>query len=141
MTLARPIRPWFLLLVVIGLTTVATAHASAQPIDDRPDDPRIVSIDGTRGNTAVTGINFTPGGSVYIAIHDQWGDVLLHVLESDVGADVYGPNGSADPALGYIRGGEVTATLDIPCGAHALVRIYDAESALWSNWLDIDPDC
>jgi hypothetical protein len=54
---------------------------------------------------------------------------------------VFGPNGSQDPASGYVPGNpgrEVALNL---CGTAVMVRAYDAQTAVWSNMLDVDPGC
>lgn len=118
----------------------------------------------------VTGRNFTPGGEVSIALYDQWGRHLQRVHRFTASAATFGPNGSQDPATGYVRGGTFDQVLRVSetvygpngsqdpatgyvrgildtevvgslCGTAVMVRAYDARAAAWSNMLDIDPGC
>ena len=51
---------------------------------------------------------------------------------------VYGPNGSADPAVGFRRGVALSEAFGGPCEATAIARAYDSRTARWSHWLDVD---
>jgi hypothetical protein len=65
------------------------------------------------GLIAVQGQHFTPGGLVYIAVYDRWGvDVHVHLWTIAAG-EQFGPNGSMDPAQGYIAAGSLAEVIDL----------------------------
>ena len=54
---------------------------------------------------------------------------------------VDGPNGSQDPATGFVRGdpgGEIARSL---CGTTVVARAGDAQTATWSYLLDANAGC
>jgi hypothetical protein len=65
------------------------------------------AIQHVPGTMLVTGEHFTPGGAVYVGFYDAWGMQLLEPRWVTASATVYGPDGSQDPALGFIRGGTI----------------------------------
>lgn len=93
------------------------------------------------GTVVVTGDTFTPGGAVYIALYDTWGERLYETRWTTASAFTYGYNGSADPAYGYIAGGTILESFDHLCGGSVMVRAYDQSTDSWSNWLDAKPHC
>lgn len=54
---------------------------------------------------------------------------------------VYGLNGSQDGALGSVPGGANDDIVGSFCGSALMVRAYDAQTAQWTNVLDVDPAC
>ena len=56
-------------------------------------------------------------------------------------APVYGPNGSHDPALGYVPRDANVGTVESLCRSALMVRAYDSQSGQWSNVLDVAPGC
>jgi hypothetical protein len=132
-----------LLLAALSLIACSPPVSAAQ-IDDA--SPRLaVTAVGTSapGTVLIQGHDFTPGGdvTVYILAYSQGGMDLLEA-RSVVAADaIYGPNGSADPALGYVPGGTFSETFRSLCETIPMVRAYDEQRDAWSDWIDIDPGC
>ena len=93
------------------------------------------------GAVVVTGDTFTPGGQVYIALYDKWGERLFETRWTTATGFTYGYNGSSDPALGYVAGGKILESFDHLCGSSVMVRAYDQSTDSWSNWLDAKPNC
>jgi hypothetical protein len=89
------------------------------------------------GMITVTGEGFTPGGEVYLAIYDTWGDTLQETRWTTASQTVYGTYLSFDPARGYLSGGAVTESFGGLCGESVIVRAFDQDSGAWSNWLDL----
>jgi hypothetical protein len=90
------------------------------------------------GTVRVTGEGFTPDGLVYVALHVRGDAAPREARWTAASRAAYGPNGSADPALGFRPGGTLSETVPAPCGAEAAARALDGRTARWSNWLDID---
>jgi len=61
----------------------------------------------------VAGAGFTHGGLVYIALYDQWGVTLQETRWTTASPEIFGPNGSMDPAQGYIAGGLVSEGFEL----------------------------
>jgi hypothetical protein len=72
---------------------------------------RIAVLPPQAGLLAVEGERFSPGGLVYIAMYDRWGvDVYQHFW-TVASHGSFGPNGSQDPALGYVPAGTVNEVI------------------------------
>ncbi len=174
MTRSQHYRFQFVLIVaILGLTIVgspntyagSTGSASATHVDSKLLID-VVAIPQSPGSIVVSGQNFTPGGTVYIAMYDQWGMQLYPTRWVFASTPVFGPNGSQDPAQGYVRGGSIREVFtDTPaiygpngsqdpangyvaassagnlCGATAMIRAFDRQTSVWSNLLDIDAGC
>ena len=103
----------------------------------------IVAVEAaqTPGTVNVTGNGFTAGGWVYVALYDRWGAKLYETRWLNASATVFGPDGSQDPAAGFVRGGAVNESFANLCDAQAMVRAYDQQSSTWSNWSDVATNC
>src|SRR5262249_13957985 len=105
-------------LTLVGLMLVSTLSAGAAPGLGRsgfggsvaaggstgPELTAALATDGAPGSIAVSGRYFTPGGRVYVALYDVWGATLYETRWTDAAASNFGPNGSQDPAVGYVAG-------------------------------------
>jgi hypothetical protein len=91
---------------------------------------------GTPGTLLVTGERFTPGGEVAIVLSAPGSPRPTVVRALRASQSVTGPNGSADPARGFQRGGLVGIAIGHACQEGAtLIRAYDHQSATWSTGL------
>lgn len=93
------------------------------------------------GEVDVRGEGFTPGGRVFVAIYDRWDTVHFETRWIRAAAAQYGPNGSHDPALGYLRGGDIYASFILPCKSAPMVRAYDEKTGFWTTVMDVSPGC
>ena len=138
----RPLVPLLALLglVAFGGTTAAAAARSAGPAaGGAPVLTGVVASARSPGTVAVAGEGFTPGGGVYVALYDRWGAAPRETRWTAASRAAHGPNGRADPARGFRRGGGLSEAFGVACGAEAAARAYDGATARWSNWLDVDP--
>ena len=94
-------------------------------------------IAGTQGALMLTGEAFTPGGEVDLVLAGQGSDNPTVIRSVRASQSFFGPNGSLDPALGYQSGGFCGITLEHGCAAHATVRAFDRQLAVWSNRLSL----
>jgi hypothetical protein len=67
----------------------------------------VTVADRERGLILVTGQDFTPGGRVFLDVYEDEGLHLIETRWARASEEVFGLNGSRDPALGYVPGGEV----------------------------------
>jgi hypothetical protein len=119
---------------------VAMAGFRPEPTTAADVGPVLTRAEGegsSTGRITVTGEGFTPGGEVYIAIYDTWGAVLHETRWATASPAIYGPNGSMDPARGYVSGGSLTQSFGGLCRESVMVRAFDQGSGAWSNWLDL----
>ena len=136
-----------LCLLALGATTSLTRPGGASAAEAASVTPLLISAETSSpsardaGLIVVTGDTFTPGGQVYIALFDQWGQRLFENRWITATPEVFGPNGSIDPSYGYQAGGFLHESFDHLCGATVMVRAYDQGTASWSNWLDAQPNC
>lgn len=100
-------------LVILGLLAFAPSFATAQ--EQSASVPLLLdgSAASAPGSARVTGHNFTPGGAVYLALYDQWGMELHETHWVTASVTTFGPNGSQDPANGYVQGGTIDGMLGI----------------------------
>jgi hypothetical protein len=104
---------YVLRLVVLGLIVFGSSFTSVGASQVAPViSPRLLNAVPAShpGAILVTGQDFTPGGQVYIVLHDQWGMELHETRWVSASVTTLGMNGSRDPALGYIRGGTIHET-------------------------------
>ena len=130
------------------LPLIAVLLASAGSVDAAPGDPsfeplltRIQSSATNQGEITVLGANFTPGGDVFVAIYDRWGNQVHETRWTTASGDTPAINGTNDPSQGFHPGGVVFETFTQLCEQPAMVRAYDQQTNTWSNLLDIDTDC
>ena len=106
-------RPLVLVLVILGLVVSGNSVAYADRAQLSPTaSPLLIDVSAAQspGSVIVTGHGFTPGGEVYIALYDQWGMQLHETRWINASQTVYGPNGSQDPAAGFVEGGSANET-------------------------------
>ena len=104
-----------------------------------------VSLASVEGTIAVTGEGFAAGGRVYVAIYDQMGATLYETrwVKATPAIDITGPRADVPEAHPITKpvGGELYAAFGGLCGTEVLIRAYDQDTALWSNWLVTAPLC
>lgn len=139
-------RPLVLVLALLGLAALgAPAAAGARSTDPAAAVAAAPVLIGAvpdakvPGTVAVIGEGFTPGGAVLVELSDRLGADLPETRWTAASGNTYGPNGSADPARGFRSGGILSEVFAVPCGAEAVARAYDGQTARWSNWLDVAP--
>ncbi len=123
---------------------VASAAAAQKTMDLTVSTPTMyddAAEDRAPGTIIVAGRVFTPGGQVYLALYDQWGTELYETRWVAATQSFYGPNGSLDPALGYIEGGIVQEAFAGLCETVPMVRAHDDGTSAWSEMLDLAPGC
>lgn len=151
-------------LGLAGLPVPAAAQPGALPILSSA-----VASAVSPGTIEVSGERFSPGGLVYIEVYDEWGTTLRETRWVASSPTVHGPNGSQDPARGYVAGGEIresfeqvrqtvygpngsqdpaqgyvrgdAPTMESPCDGPMMVQAYDRRLAAWSNMLEVESGC
>lgn len=137
-----------LLLALMSLMVVgnAAAGAAAAPGNTGSSKALPTLSNGSpsppvAGEVDVRGSDFTPGGRVFVAIYDRWDKAHFDSRWVRAAAAQYGPNGSQDPALGYVHGGDILASFILPCKSAPMVRAYDEQSGFWTQVMDVSPGC
>ena len=126
-----------LALVLVSVLIGGTRSAPTLAAPGRPTLTNATALVSEPGMISVTGEAFTPGGEVYIALYDTWGAALHETRWISASQPIYGPNGSQDPARGFISGGNLSESLSGLCGQSVMARAYDQGTGAWSNWLDL----
>ena len=135
-------RPVVVLLMLAGVMVLGPSTTSAtHPTGILPTLTDAVATTRESGTITVRGEGFSPGGQVYVALYDRWGNTLHETRWVTASSTVYGRDGRADPAAGFHRGGTLDEVFAHLCDATPMVRAYDQETATWSNWLDVHPGC
>lgn len=162
-----------IVLAILGLLVpghlTAFSIARQQPSVIAPRLVGAVTVP-VQGAVLVTGQDFTPGGRVYIALYDRWGVQLFETRWATASDELFGLNGTRDPAIGYVTGGGLSeqfllddfaygpngsrdpAMIDVldsadteqaitVCTATLMVRALDEERNVWSNTLDVESGC
>ena len=93
-------------LVLVNIVIGGASSAPAPAGHSNPELTEALPLAPEPGTITVSGDGFTPGGEVYIAIYDRWGAALHETRWITASPEVFGPNGSQDPARGYLGGGE-----------------------------------
>lgn len=105
--------PVILCCLMLGTLYYVPASATAQVTTPSPALSRVTMV-SPFGTATVSGEGFTPGGLVRLVIHDLSGigpDVDVWLVSTAGAIDItfpyltnatYGPNGSQDPAQGYV---------------------------------------
>jgi hypothetical protein len=117
------------------------------------------------GVFAVHGEGFSPGGSVYLSVTSTNLPELSESFWTVATSAVYGPNGSQDPANGYIAAGEIDEWIAVTgetvygpngsqdpangyresgaafCNGNIEVQAFDSESRTWSNQVRVILSC
>jgi len=100
-----------------------------------------VSLASVEGTIAVTGEGFAAGGRVYVAIYDQMGATLYETRWTEATPAVSINDVPAVLQITHPSGGVLSETFGGLCGTEVLIRAYDQDTALWSNWLVTAPLC
>jgi hypothetical protein len=104
-----------------------------------------VSLTSVEGSIVVSGEGFTPGGRTYIAVYDLMGAKLYDTRWSTAtqAFEVTGSRADVPEAHPITRttGGALFERFAGLCGAAVMVRAYDAQTSLWSNFLEVAPYC
>ncbi len=156
-------------LVLFGFGLNGLPASSAQTASALPVLNNAVVSTIAPDTIEVSGERFSPGGLVYVALYDGWGTALRETRWVASSPTVYGPNGSQDPAQGYLAGGGIEESFalvqptiygpngsqdpargyiagDAPatasvCDGPMMVRAFDQRTASWSNMLDVESGC
>ena len=104
-----------------------------------------ISLTSVDGMIVVSGENFTPGGDTYVAVYDLMGATLYETRWSQATPlhTITGPRADVPEAQPNTRatGGLLFERFAGLCGATVMVRAYDVQTSLWSNWLEVAPYC
>ena len=135
-----------LAFLVLSFGNSASLSRSASAAEVSNAAPNLISASSAVapinfGAIVVTGDTFTPGGDVYVALYDTWGQHLYETRWVTASVEAYGINGSTDPAQGFKAGGKILEKFDHLCGGSVMVRAYDQSTDSWSNWLNASPKC
>ena len=165
------IRVIICLLFLVSFNPILTPDAGAQSVAALPVLRATLTNPPAVGLIAVRGDGFTPGGLVSIVLYDRWGQHLYAPVRTVASVGQYGPNGSADPANGYVAPGTIDSLVDflpgetfgpngsadpangysrghaasiaagLPCGSELMVRANDARTGTWTDLVDIAVAC
>jgi len=153
-------------ILLLALLPMQPGMASAQVAPSQALFMSATVVSVPSGLVAVHGEGFSPGGLVYIAITGNDGRQVFHDGWTVASDGIYGPNGSQDPAQGYIPTGGIVEVVSLasaivygPYGSqdrtqtyipgqddawmaalcnHDLdVQAYDAETQTWTERLDL----
>jgi hypothetical protein len=125
-----------------------SAFAIANGQQHLVDPPLLNRIESDAGDGAITltGIDFTAGGRVYVALYDQMGRALLpnkwlvatpiYVLDESAGAA-----SSQTPRLIKTSRGSVAVSFTGLCGANLMARAYDVGTETWSDFVNVNVVC
>jgi len=104
-----------------------------------------ISLTSVEGSVVVAGEGFTPGGRTYIAVYDLMGAKLYDTRWSTATESVEITGSRADVPEAHpvtkTTGGELFERFAGLCGATVMVRAYDVQTSLWSNFLEVAPYC
>jgi hypothetical protein len=101
------------LLVFVSLLPQAFVPAAGAQSGVAPDLRHASALAPPSTLLVVAGDGFTPGGLVYIAVYDRWGVEVHEHGWAIASTAVFGPNGSADPALANVPGGTIHELIDL----------------------------
>lgn len=146
MSMVLAYRRVLLLLAIMSLMVTGSSAASAVSFSTGATRALPVLSNGSpsppvAGEVDVRGSDFTPGGRVFVAIYDRWDQTHFASRWIRAAAATYGPNGSHDPAIGYVRGGDISASFILPCKSSPMVRAYDEQTGFWTTVMDVSPGC
>jgi hypothetical protein len=148
----------FIIVALVGLLCggVPSAHlvGAAAPLGPRPLIGASV-VASRAGTVTVSGRGFTPGGWVYIALYDTWGERLFETRWVIATITVPELEGSVIPPS---EGGVVTETFGATaafagpasgedgaagslCGTEPMARAFDQMADVWSEMVEIDVGC
>lgn len=153
---------WAALLLMLASSWGSShmAHAQTAPILPTLLPSSVVAAPS--GMATIHGKGFSPGGPVEITIRDHQDADTQWSVWTVAPTAVYGPNGSADPARGYVEAGVVDEVISIApntvfgpngsqdpargyivTGSNAaagelhgqdlIVSAYDVRTSIWSN--------
>jgi hypothetical protein len=163
------IRVIICLLFLVSFNPILTPAAGAQPVAALPVLRSALTTSLSLGQIAVHGDGFTPGGLVSIVLYDRWGQDVYAPVRTVASVGQFGPNGSSDPAQGYVAPGTLSHHLDLTtdatygpngsadpaqgyvpgeavagtfaCGQELMVRALDYRTSTWTNLLDFAAPC
>jgi hypothetical protein len=146
-----------LVLAVLALAILSGAAGAGAHRPSAPDAgeraaapaPSLIDVSATTQTPAlftVTGTGFTPGGRVYLAIYDQMGARLYETRWVTAGLATttrhHEPgDGMLPPTAVTTPGGNLSEAFGHLCGANAMMRALDQQTATWSNWLPVRFAC
>ena len=98
------------------------------------------------GAVNVTGIGFTTGKRVYVAVYDVMGAKLydgkwVAALSEDTVAGLISSISSESAGDASMAHGSIAASFAGMCGANVMIRAYDSGTETWSNWLEQNVTC
>ena len=140
--------------------TTASLVTAPHPVllfaPNRPTQPGVFSIHGE---------GFSPGGSVYLSVVSTADPTMAESFWTVASSAVYGPNGSQDPANGYVAAGVISERIvledttvygpngsqdpangyreanDGICPGQLQVQAFDSETRTWSNRVSATHPC
>ena len=152
-----------LILFITLLPQLATASSVAPTsspalhlVRNRSPDPGVFAIHGE---------GFSAGGSVYLSITSTGRPDLSESFWTVATSAVYGPNGSQDPANGYVAAGVIDERIVLEsdtvfgpngsqdpangyrestagfCLGNIIVQAFDQDSHSWSNRVSVNLTC
>jgi hypothetical protein len=136
----------FLSLVTLGGAVAADHYRDPVPAPVAVPVPSLTDVSATSQTPTlftVTGKDFTSGGRVYLAVYDQMGAKLYETRwVTATSAPIHGPGDSLPNAQGPEGpGGTLREAFGQLCGATAMMRALDEQTAVWSNWLTVQFAC
>ena len=101
------------LLFMLALAPLSLILVGAQPVSANPLLVNASIVSRPSGQIAIHGEGFSPGGIVYIAVFDRSGQDVQYNAWAVATEAVYGPNGSSDPAQGYVAAGTINEVISL----------------------------
>ncbi len=152
------------LVLLVALVTITDAAHSPVPSSTL----RIATVAHEPGLVFATGDGFSPGGTVLLTITSELVPDMSYSIWTTASEAVFGPNGSQDPAQGYVAAGEIntffalnsgeihgpngsqdpaqgymrgTDWFAVACSAGISVHAFDAQTVSWSNEVQLNVNC
>lgn len=96
------------------------------------------------GVASVSGLGFTGGGQVYVAVYDQMGTKIFP-NRWVTAAKFYSLDGEASsasvPVVAKQPTGAIHLSFDGLCASRVMIRAYDQTTESWSNWVNVTVQC
>jgi hypothetical protein len=100
-----------LLVLLSSASALAGSTAAGQPAQNYLPQISLASTNVViPGEVNVLGANFTPGGSVFIAVYDRWGESALETRWTVASEDTLAIDNTSNPDRGFHPGGVVFET-------------------------------
>jgi len=125
------------LLVIAAAFNVPAGSTGAQ---DRVNPPVLTGAWVTPVDPCmliVHGTDFTPGGKVFIAVLDPWGEQLNETRWTTASEGTLDADRSIEPNIGFDVGGVIYENFGPICGQQVMVRAFDQGTEAWTNVVDI----